>query len=129
MVMFFFVFKQKTAYEMRISDWSSDVCSSDLIEQAHQDMEAAQRQQDYARMSEIQYGKLPELEKQIAAAQAAETQDFKLLQDKVTAEEIAEVRSEERRVGKECVGTCRSRWSPSHLKNKKITEMNHTIDK
>src|SRR3546814_5620768 len=28
----FFVFKQKTAYEMRISDWSSDVCSSDLIE-------------------------------------------------------------------------------------------------
>src|SRR3546814_16685472 len=30
---FFFFFKQKTAYEMRISDWSSDVCSSDLIEQ------------------------------------------------------------------------------------------------
>jgi len=61
------------------------------IEQARQDLDAAQRQQDYARMSEIQYGKLPELEKQLAAAQAAETQDFKLLQDKVTAEEIAEV--------------------------------------
>src|SRR3546814_11435399 len=30
--MYFFFFKQKTAYEMRISDWSSDVCSSDLIE-------------------------------------------------------------------------------------------------
>src|SRR3546814_7519276 len=30
MVIFFFFFKQKTAYEMRISDWSSDVCSSDL---------------------------------------------------------------------------------------------------
>src|SRR3546814_6817479 len=30
--MFFFFFKQKTAYEMRISDWSSDVCSSDLTE-------------------------------------------------------------------------------------------------
>src|SRR3546814_5690895 len=30
--MFFFVFKQKTAYEMRISDWSSDVCSSDLLD-------------------------------------------------------------------------------------------------
>src|SRR3546814_4908599 len=29
--MFFFFFKQKTAYEMRISDWSSDVCSSDLV--------------------------------------------------------------------------------------------------
>src|SRR3546814_6454363 len=31
MLFFFFCFKQKTAYEMRISDWSSDVCSSDLI--------------------------------------------------------------------------------------------------
>src|SRR3546814_8604456 len=31
---FFFFFKQKTAYEMRISDWSSDVCSSDLIHRA-----------------------------------------------------------------------------------------------
>src|SRR3546814_4829681 len=32
MYLFFFFFKQKTAYEMRISDWSSDVCSSDLVE-------------------------------------------------------------------------------------------------
>src|SRR3546814_2331443 len=31
MILFFFFFKQKTAYEMRISDWSSDVCSSDLL--------------------------------------------------------------------------------------------------
>jgi ATP-dependent Clp protease ATP-binding subunit ClpB len=61
------------------------------IEQARLDLESAQRRQDYAKMSEIQYGKLPELEKQLAAAQAAETQDFKLLQDKVTEEEIAEV--------------------------------------
>jgi ATP-dependent Clp protease ATP-binding subunit ClpB len=61
------------------------------IEQARQDLETAQRGQDYAKMSEIQYGRLPELEKQLAAAQAAETQDFKLLQDKVTEEEIAEV--------------------------------------
>ncbi|TPG11305.1 ATP-dependent chaperone ClpB [Rhodanobacter glycinis] len=61
------------------------------IEQAHQELDAAQRQQDYARMSEIQYGKLPALEKQLAVAQAAETQDFKLVQTRVTAEEIAEV--------------------------------------
>src|SRR3546814_21186846 len=33
-ILFFFFFKQKTAYEMRISDWSSDVCSSDLLRQA-----------------------------------------------------------------------------------------------
>src|SRR3546814_15621197 len=32
---FFFFFKQKTAYEMRISDWSSDVCSSDLLRRRH----------------------------------------------------------------------------------------------
>ena len=62
------------------------------IEQARLELEAAQRRQDYARMSEIQYGKLPELEKQLAAAQAAEQKgEFKLVQDKVTAEEIAEV--------------------------------------
>ncbi|KZC20767.1 ATP-dependent chaperone ClpB, partial [Rhodanobacter denitrificans] len=61
------------------------------IEQARQELDAAQRRQDYAKMSEIQYGKLPELEKQLAAAQAAETQDFRLVQTRVTAEEIAEV--------------------------------------
>ncbi|GAB3782116.1 ATP-dependent chaperone ClpB [Dyella agri] len=62
------------------------------IEQARLELDAAQRRQDYAKMSEIQYGKLPELEKQLAAAQAAEQKgEFKLVQDKVTAEEIAEV--------------------------------------
>ena len=61
------------------------------IEQARQELDAAQRRQDYAKMSEIQYGKLPALEKQLAAAQAAEHQDFQLVQTRVTAEEIAEV--------------------------------------
>ncbi|CAM5242949.1 ATP-dependent chaperone ClpB [Rhodanobacter lindaniclasticus] len=61
------------------------------IEQARQELDTAQRRQDYAKMSEIQYGKLPALEKQLAAAQAAEHQDFKLVQTRVTAEEIAEV--------------------------------------
>ncbi|TXI43646.1 MAG: ATP-dependent chaperone ClpB [Lysobacter sp.] len=61
------------------------------IEAAKLELEAAQRRQDYATMSEIQYGRIPELEKQLQAAQAAETQGFQLLQDKVTDEEIAEV--------------------------------------
>jgi len=61
------------------------------IEQARVELEAAQRRQDYAKMSEIQYGTLPELEKQLKAAQEAETKGFTLLQDKVTADEIAEV--------------------------------------
>jgi len=61
------------------------------IEKAHHELEAAQRRQDYARMSEIQYGQLPALEKQLAAAQATDQREFKLVKDKVTAEEIAEV--------------------------------------
>ena len=61
------------------------------IEQARLDLEAAQRHQDYARMSEIQYGLLPELEKQLQTAQEVDRKDFRLVQDRVTAEEIAEV--------------------------------------
>jgi ATP-dependent Clp protease ATP-binding subunit ClpB len=61
------------------------------IEQARLELEAAQRRQDYARMSEIQYGTLPQLEKQLAAAQETEQTEFKLVQDRVTDEEIAEV--------------------------------------
>ncbi|HEU4814153.1 MAG TPA: ATP-dependent chaperone ClpB [Xanthomonadaceae bacterium] len=61
------------------------------IEAAKLELEAAQRRQDYARMSEIQYGQLPQLEAQLKAAQEAETRGFTLLQDRVTAEEIAEV--------------------------------------
>ncbi|PPT90377.1 ATP-dependent chaperone ClpB [Xanthomonas theicola] len=61
------------------------------IEQARVELEAAHRRQDYAKMSEIQYGLLPNLEKQLAAAGEAEHHDFTLVQDRVTAEEIAEV--------------------------------------
>ena len=61
------------------------------IETAKLELEAAHRQQDFARMSEIQYGRLPELDKELKAAQETESKGFKLLQDKVTAEEIAEV--------------------------------------
>ena len=61
------------------------------IEAARLELVAAQRKQDFAAMSEIQYGRIPELEKQLAAAQEAETKGFTLLQDKVTAEEIAQV--------------------------------------
>ena len=63
----------------------------EAIEQARQEMDAPMRQQDFARVSEIQYGRIPQLEKQLAAAAETEQQGFQLLQDKVTAEEIAEV--------------------------------------
>src|SRR3546814_1220721 len=87
----FFFFKQKTAYEMRISDWSSDVCSSDL--------EPAPQQRNVAEIVDLR--RRPHVE-------AVFRRDF-------AGEEAAvRTRSEERRVGKECVSTCRSRWSPYH---------------
>ncbi|MCP5204677.1 MAG: ATP-dependent chaperone ClpB [Pseudomonadales bacterium] len=61
------------------------------LEQAKLDMEAARRAGDLTRMSELQYGRMPELEKQLAAAQESETQETVLLRNKVTDEEIAEV--------------------------------------
>ena len=61
------------------------------IEQLKVELDHAHRRQDLARASEIQYGRLPQLEKQLSDAQATETKGFTLLQDKVTAEEIAEV--------------------------------------
>src|SRR3546814_9853981 len=81
-----FFFKQKTAYEMRISDWSSDVCSSDLWAGNADD------QRDVA------VG---------VARPGAGIGFFERRPDRVDR-----LRSEERRVGKECVSTCRSRWSP-----------------
>ena len=65
------------------------------IDQARIALDAAMRHGDYAKVSEIQYGQIPQLEKQLQAATAAENEGegrgFKLLQDKVTAEEIAQV--------------------------------------
>src|SRR3546814_8982492 len=83
-IILFFFFKQKTAYEMRISDWSSDVCSSDLWRRRRRSFRA------------------------IVEDRADLPDDLLALLQRRTG------RSEERRVGKECVSTCRSRWSPYH---------------
>jgi ATP-dependent Clp protease ATP-binding subunit ClpB len=61
------------------------------LEQVRLEMEAARRAGDLARMSELQYGKIPELEKSLAIEQQAELKETKLLRSKVTEEEIAEV--------------------------------------
>ena len=61
------------------------------LERARQELETAQRAGDLARAGELQYGRIPELEKQLEMASKAETQEFKLLRNKVTEEEIAEV--------------------------------------
>src|SRR3546814_1981354 len=101
----FFFFKQKTAYEMRISDWSSDVCSSDLamlsdIGPDRRCGEAAQRED---RLDDVQAVRAIE----VITVPAARPQ-------MPVAIEIVGNRSEERRVGKECVSTCSYRWSPYH---------------
>src|SRR3546814_2336954 len=87
----FFFFKQKTAYEMRISDWSSDVCSSDLS--------AGRAIRSIWRVN-------PDM---LARAQ----EEAEILRYAIVIP-LHDERSEERRVGKECVSTCRSRWSPYH---------------
>ncbi|MDO9047937.1 MAG: ATP-dependent chaperone ClpB [Methylobacter sp.] len=61
------------------------------LEQARTELEAASRANDLARMSELQYGIIPALEKQLHSAAPAETQKMTLLRNKVTEEEIAEV--------------------------------------
>ena len=63
----------------------------EALEKAKAELETARRAGDLSRMSEIQYGRIPELEKKLAVASAAENQPMKLLRNKVTAEEIAEV--------------------------------------
>ena len=61
------------------------------IEQAKLDLEAAHRAGDLARMSEIQYGVIPELEKRSEAAEGADTPETTLLRSRVTEDEVAEV--------------------------------------
>src|SRR3546814_19641588 len=105
---------------MRISDWSSDVCSSDLshgccgnlpIGLAHR-----RPRRSPAPCLVVPGGTAPGHQPH----QAADPPD--------PEPDRAAPRSEERRVGKECVSTCRSRWSPYHYKKKKIkTNISHNI--
>ncbi|MGA1497939.1 MAG: ATP-dependent chaperone ClpB [Steroidobacteraceae bacterium] len=61
------------------------------LERARLELEAAHRAQDLGRMSELQYGRIPELEQRLVSAQAAEGRESQLLRNKVTDEEVAEV--------------------------------------
>src|SRR3546814_6675221 len=106
----FFFFKQKTAYEMRISDWSSDVCSSDLERDMISMAGAALSKRAFARLKRrvdyTEWGGAPLLGINGASIICHGASPVKAIKNAVR------VRSEERRVGKECVRTCRSRWSP-----------------
>src|SRR3546814_2852178 len=96
----FFFFKQKTAYEMRISDWSSDVCSSDLFDRGGA--------VEVSSVAPPNSNVFLHLDGRLAVQGRADAEGH------YDASLPASGRSEERRVGKECVSTCRSRRSPYH---------------
>src|SRR3546814_10582564 len=109
---------------MRISDWSSDVCSSDL---ALDDLSYEFRQRGVEFADIIKLGRT-QLQDAVPMTLGQEFEAFaiNIKEDVARGDEIVKLfreinlggtavgRSEERRVGKECVSTCRSRWSPYH---------------
>src|SRR3546814_19851015 len=115
-----FFFKQKTAYEMRISDWSSDVCSSDLPVQPFYMHAAAPGAVDPPTL-ELNV-KIPTCHTQVAGTEQAFVVAAAAAMAAVRAQRCffrrrnALIRifgspsSEERPVGKECVSKCRHRW-------------------
>src|SRR3546814_7768166 len=95
-LLLFLFFNPNPAYEMRISDWSSDVCSSDLVLLSHVFDDV------YLQPLCLQTGRDLIMIGRILFRQF----QFSL--------KLFLNRSEERRVGKECVSPCSSRWSPYH---------------
>src|SRR3546814_7744633 len=100
---------------MRISDWSSDVCSSDLVTA---DKSGVTIGYDTAAPIDLS-GSITGIHTSIAIASGPAHGTASIAGDVVTYTPAsgyygADSRSEERRVGKECVSTCRSRWSPYH---------------
>src|SRR3546814_17096797 len=131
---FFFFFKQKTAYEMRISDWSSDVCSSDLVfplivilfghalleilhalgNIAHQARKAATTQQQNRHHGEYQQMDRAKTTHDSSPKRRSYLGSRPASGNGRDCPPKAAGRSEERRVGKACVRTCRSRGAPYH---------------
>src|SRR3546814_14042549 len=102
---------------MRISDWSSDVCSSDLVLRAQKDLGIDVPDgviEDYQRV--VDGGEESVDLASIAARERVTRHDVK-----ARLAEFCALRSEERRVGKECVSTCRSRGSPYIYKKQHLT--------
>src|SRR3546814_16483701 len=103
---------QKTAYELRISDWSSDVCSSDLRE------ERMLHEVRRAEAAELLRAERDQHDRPRGALAPEPAPDFEQRRGprRVVVGAVVHASSEERRVGKEGVSTCRSRWSPSPYK-------------
>src|SRR3546814_12194279 len=109
---------------MRISDWSSDVCSSDLFPDK---VDTANRR-EHKHVEPDHSAPKAGNRRPIAARGNVLVQRFSawlartgVSPNLISMMSIVFARSEERRVGNECVSTCRSRWSPYHLKKKSTT--------
>src|SRR3546814_16359786 len=116
----FFFFKQKTAYEMRISDWSSDVCSSDLIVSTGFCAPSRKTRRSFNEGTSVMADqkiriRLKAFDHRLIDRSASEIVDTA---KRTGAQVRGPIRSEARRVGKECVSTCRSRWAPFLYKKK-----------
>src|SRR3546814_7325420 len=105
-----FFFKQKTSYEMRISDWSSDVCSSDLVITGVED--AVENLEVLTPGAELVPVRRPgRRSRRCGRRLGRRRRDGGVVLVVVVG---PPPRSEERRGGKECVSTCSSRWSTYH---------------
>src|SRR3546814_13786861 len=103
---------------MRISDWSSDVCSSDLLSESI-DQHVQQPGISIGRNVAIGAMRRHEILNGICQprliGRQSENRSYHFVHHgPARAFKMIEIRSEERRVGKECVSTCRSRWSPDN---------------
>src|SRR3546814_15587735 len=118
-MMIFFFFKQKTAYEMRISDWSSDVCSSDLYSRQGRSCHS-RRLCRHRQVGDAGGGARGVGASGLSCARRGPVGDRGRKSGRRIGYLLADdrQRSEERRVGKECVSTWRSRWSPYHYTKK-----------
>src|SRR3546814_20440465 len=107
---------------MRISDWSSDVCSSDLFVEAKLD-----RLTDLVELTELAASGLLDALDDVGLGIDPDGPLVLRFQNDETVRDVRRHRrrSEERRVGNECVSTCRSRWSPYHYKktNKRVRRL------
>src|SRR3546814_3947747 len=110
----FFFFKQKTAYEMRISDWSSDVCSSDLRSWRDAAAHCLRGEARHGHVRPPTRGDISELAPHLVRRGRTRAHPSRGVQGPSADHLCPKTRSEERRVGNECVSTCRSRWSPYH---------------
>src|SRR3546814_4213782 len=111
-VLLIIFFKQTTAYEMRISDCSSDVCSSDLRERrVHHDDGGYDASVEMI----VDLGRIEAADRNGRKERGQKTGAGvgQLVQNERAACNHGQDREEERRVGKECGSTCRSRWSPN----------------